>query len=251
MDPRTERHAEILVKWSAEVRPGDMVIVRASPESHTLAIAVAKHVSLAGGKVLTLFESEEIQRATLENSSPETLEVFPKHVAEMYKAADVIINLSAPMNTRTLTSVDPKRLIAVSRVQRPIQDTVLSKRWVLTVHPCRALAQQANMSLEEYEDFVYGATLIDWAAESKNLYLVKEHLERHSDVRFVGPETDLYARTDGRVWIASDGKKNMPSGEVFTAPIEDTVEGTVYFDIPFVYQGRVIEGVRLRFEKGE
>jgi aminopeptidase len=107
------------------------------------------------------------------------------------------------------------------------------------------------MSLGEYRDFAYGAMLIDWKNESKNMYLMKEHLESHSDIRFVGPETDLYAKTEGRIWIASDGKKNMPSGEVFTAPIEDTVEGKIYFDIPFLQQGKVIEGVRLTFEKGE
>jgi aminopeptidase len=80
---------------------------------------------------------------------------------------------------------------------------------------------------------------------------MKEHLERHTDIRFIGPETDLYAKTEGRIWIASDGKHNLPSGEVFTAPIEDTVEGKIYFDIPFLQYGKVIEGVRLKFEKGE
>lgn len=107
------------------------------------------------------------------------------------------------------------------------------------------------MSMDEYQTFVYGATLVDWKEESKNLFLMKEHLERHSDIRFVGPETDLYAKTEGRIWIASDGKHNMPSGEVFTAPVEDTVEGKIYFDIPFLQMGKVIEGVRLAFEKGE
>ena len=121
----------------------------------------------------------------------------------------------------------------------------------LTVHPCLSLAQQANMSLEEYQDFVYGATLIDWKEESKLLHEIKAHLENHSDIRYVGPETDLWASTEGRIWIASDGKHNMPSGEVFTAPVETSVEGKIYFDVPFLQLGKVIEGVRLTFEKGE
>jgi aminopeptidase len=107
------------------------------------------------------------------------------------------------------------------------------------------------MSLDEYQDFVYGATLIDWAEESKLMHEMKKHLESHKDIRFIGPETDLWASTEGRIWIASDGKHNMPSGEVFTAPVEDTVEGKIYFDIPFLQYGKVIEGVRLTFEKGD
>jgi aminopeptidase len=132
-----------------------------------------------------------------------------------------------------------------------VQELYLSKRWCVTVHPTASLAQQANMSMNEYQEFVYNATLLDWKAESKLLYKMKEHLEQHKDIQFTGPETDLYASTEGRIWIASDGKHNMPSGEVFTAPVEDTVEGKIYFDIPFQQQGKVIEGVRLTFEKGE
>jgi aminopeptidase len=155
------------------------------------------------------------------------------------------------MNTKALAGVDPKRMVTRSKTEQEILDIRLSKRWCGTVHPCRTLAQQAGMSMNEYQDFVYGATLIDWKEESKSMYLMKEHLEKHKDIRFVGPETDLYAKTEGRIWIASDGKHNMPSGEVFTAPIENSVEGHIYFDIPFMQQGKIIEGVRLKFEKGE
>jgi len=228
-----------------------MVVISASPESHDLAVAVTKEVAKAGGIPFTIMGSEEITRAFYDGANEETLALYPKHQESLVEACDVYIVLSAPMNTRALANVDSKRIIALSRTVQKITDLRLSKRWCLTVHPCRTLAQQANMSLEEYEDFVYGATLIDWKEESKNLYLIKEHLEKHKDIRFVGPETDLHASTEGRVWVASDGKHNMPSGEVFTAPVETSVEGRIFFDIPFLQQGRVIEGVRLSFEKGQ
>ncbi len=249
MDPRVVEHARILVRWSTQVKQGDMVLVRASPESYVLALAVVQEVSRAGGKVMVLMDSEEITRAVITNSADEVLQLPARHLFEAVRASDVYIVLGAPLNTMTMTSVDPKMMTA-ARANKPISDMVLEKRWCSTVHPCRALAQQANMSLEEYADFVYGAVLIDWARESKTMHLLKEHLEHHSDIRFIGPETDLYAKTENRVWVVSDGRHNMPSGEVFTAPIEDTVEGRVYFDIPFIYQGRVIEKVRLRFERG-
>ncbi len=246
-----EEHAKIIVEWSTEIKPGDMVTIAASPASHDLAVAVSKEVARAGGIPMVLMSSEEIARAFFDGASEETLKIFPKHEKSLTESTDVFIFIRSPVNIKALANVEPNKMLTVGKVRKEINDIRLSKRWCLTVHPCATLAQQANMSLDEYQDFVYNATLIDWKEESRMMYLMKEHLERHNDIRFVGPETDLYASTKGRIWIASDGKHNLPSGEVFTAPVEDTVEGKIYFDIPFLFQGKVIEGVRLTFEKGE
>jgi aminopeptidase len=251
MDPRITEHAKILVEWSTEIKPGDMVVINATPDSHELVVALHHEIAKAGGRVVTLMNSEEALRAYYDGASEKTLQVVPRHLKAITETCDVYIALRSPVNTKALANVDPKRILLDSTTQQEIQDIRLGKRWSLTVHPCQTLAQQANMSLEEYRDFVYGATLIDWAEESKMLYVMKEHLENHKDIRYVGPETDLYASTEGRIWIASDGKHNMPSGEVFTAPVDDSVEGKIHFDIPFLQQGKVIEGVRLSFEKGE
>ncbi len=251
MDPRVVEHAKILVEWSTEIKPGDMVVINATPDSHELVVALYKEIARAGGRVVTLMQSEEATREFYNEVSDSTLKVVPEHLKVLIEKSDVYISLRSPVNTRALANVDSKQIILNSKTQQEIQDIRLSKRWVLTVHPCQSLAQEANMSLEEYREFVYGATLIDWKEESKLLYEMKEHLEKHQDLRFIGPETDLYASTKGRIWVASDGKKNMPSGEVYTAPVEDTVEGKIFFDIPFLQQGKVIEGVRLTFENGE
>ncbi|MHA2425727.1 MAG: aminopeptidase, partial [Candidatus Thorarchaeota archaeon] len=251
MDPRIEEHAKILVDWSTEIKKDDMVAIVASPLAHDLAVAVTKRVAAKGGLPITLMSSEEITRAFFDGGDESTLGTEPVHMKALTEKCDAYIFIRSPMNTKALANVDPKRMMVYNKANQDIQAIRLSKRWCLTVHPCLTLAQQANMSMDEYQNFVYGATLVDWEDESKNLFLMKEHLERHSDIRFVGPETDLYAKTEGRIWIASDGKHNMPSGEVFTAPVEDTVEGKIYFDIPFLQMGKVIEGVRLTFEKGE
>jgi len=251
MDPRIVEHARILVEWSTEVKPGDMVVIYATPDSHELVVALHREIAKAGGRVVTLMGSEEAQRAFYDGASEETLQVVPTHLKAITEACDVFIALRSPVNTKALANVDPRRIMIDNKTQQEIQSIRLGKRWSLTVHPCQTLAQQANMSLEEYRDFVYGATLIDWAEESKMLNVMKEHLESHKEIRYIGPETDLFASTEGRIWIASDGKHNMPSGEVFTAPVDDSVEGKIYFDVPFLQQGKVIEGVRLSFEKGE
>jgi aminopeptidase len=228
-----------------------MVIVRASPAAHELVVALAEKIAQKGARAVTLMDSEEVTRAFFDSASEETLQLEPKHQRALIEECDVYIAVRSPMNTKALANIEPAKMTLAAKTMRDITNIRLGKRWSLTVHPCPSLAQQANMSMEEYRDFVYGATLIDWEKASENMYKMKERLESHNDVRFTGPETDLFDKTEGRIWVASDGKHNMPSGEVFTAPIEDTVEGHIYFDIPFMQRGKVIEGVRLKFEKGQ
>ncbi|MHA2360154.1 MAG: aminopeptidase, partial [Candidatus Thorarchaeota archaeon] len=220
-------------------------------DAHELAVAVTRSVAKAGGRLVTLMSSEEIYRAFYDGADDEALAVFPDHIMAMLEKADVFIQLSSPVNIKALANVDPKRKMILAKTDKPISDVIMNKRWVTTVHPNTSLAQQGNMSLEEYREFVYKACLIDWEKQGTNLRLMKEHLENHKDIRFTGPETDLYASTEGRLWEAADGKFNIPDGEVFTAPVETTVEGKIYFDVPFLQQGNVLEGVRLTFEKGE
>ncbi|KXH75151.1 MAG: hypothetical protein AM326_09215 [Candidatus Thorarchaeota archaeon SMTZ-45] len=251
MDPRIEEHARIVVEWSTEVKKGDLVGIRATPDSHDFVVALYKKIAEKGAVPITLMSTEEMDRAFFDGADDETISIAPKQFEALLEKVDVVIAVRSPSNTKAMASVDPKRVIQRSIAMKRVMELYLSKRWCLTVHPTNALAQQADMSMDEYQNFMYDATLLDWKEESKLLYKMKDHLERHKDIRFTGPETDLYASTEGRIWIASDGKHNMPSGEVFTAPVEDTVEGKIYFDIPFLQQGKVIEGVRLTFEKGE
>ncbi len=251
MDPRIEEHAKILVEWSTEVKKGDRVGIRATPEAHDLVVALYKKIAEKGASPITMMSTEEMDRAFFDGADDQTISTAPEHFEAFLEKVDVVIALRSPSNTKALANVDSKKVIQRNVAMKKVQELYLSKSWCLTVHPTAALAQQANMSMNEYQDFVYNATLLDWKEESKMMFKMKEHLERHRDIRFTGPETDLYASTEGRIWVASDGKHNMPSGEVFTAPVEDTVEGKIYFDIPFMQQGKVIEGVRLSFEKGE
>jgi aminopeptidase len=244
-------HARIITEWSTEIKKGDRVGIRATPDSHEFVVALYKQIAEKSASPITLMSTEDMERAFFDGADDDTISQAPKHLEALLENLDVLIAVRSPSNTKAMANVDPKKVIQRNVATKRVMELYLSKRWCLTVHPTAALAQQANMSMSEYQEFVYGATLLDWKEESKLLYTMKEHLERHNDIRYTGPETDLYASTEGRIWIASDGKHNMPSGEVFTAPVENTVEGKIYFDIPFMQQGKVIEGVRLTFEKGE
>jgi aminopeptidase len=106
------------------------------------------------------------------------------------------------------------------------------------------------MNLELYRDFVYDAIIIDWEKISTEMSRLVEQLNLCQDIRLLGPDTDLYADTTGRAWMCEDGRHNMPSGEIYTSPVEDSVEGRIFFDVPFLHQGNVIDGVRLQFEEG-
>ncbi|MFX0108902.1 MAG: aminopeptidase, partial [Candidatus Hodarchaeota archaeon] len=120
MDPRIKEHARILVEWSTEVKPGELVVLSASPDSHELAIAVTKEVAKAGGSSIVLMESEEIARAIYDGASDETLQVFPSHLKALAEAADVYIGLKSPMNTRALATVDPKRQMIRAKTNKPL-----------------------------------------------------------------------------------------------------------------------------------
>jgi aminopeptidase len=169
----------------------------------------------------------------------------------MYEEADAVIGIRSDPNTSAMSDVEGKKLAERSRVTKPIQEERLSTRWCLTQHPTNAHAQNAGMSLDEYRDFVYNATLRDWEAVEEYQEELRERLEEASKVRVVaGDETDVTMSVDGMHAVNSAGRHNMPSGEVFTAPVPDSVEGTVLFDKPLIHQGREMEGVHLEFEEG-
>jgi aminopeptidase len=155
-------------------------------------------------------------------------------------------------------------MVLVSKAQAEIMQTYMQRsaagefRWVSTIFPTNAYAQDAEMSLDEYEDFVYTACMPDmddpvgyWGRFSTWQQKIVDWLKGKERVHVIGPDTDLRLTIAGRSFINSDGKHNMPSGEVFTGPVEDSAEGRVYFSYPAIYQGREVTGIRLWFEKGK
>ena len=135
---------------------------------------------------------------------------------------------------------------------RPVMNQIIETvRWVLCDYPTTAFAQEAEMALDEYADFLFGATNIDWTAMEVELKRVKARLETGREIRIVGPETDLTLRVEGRIWEPAAGSHNMPDGEIFTAPIEDATQGHIRYEFPAIYQGREVQGIRLEFAGGK
>ena len=249
-DPRVDQLARTLVHYSIGLKKGERVLIQGPDLARPLAVAVYRE-ALAVGALPTLWMSfEELAWVLYAEGSDEQLEWLDPLLLEAARQVDAYISLRAPENLKMLSSVDPAKQVLTQKARRPFLDVVLQKRWVLCEMPTPALAQEAGMSIEEFEDFSFGAVSVDWPAMRAELQRRKTQFEAAGEVRILGRDTDLRLGVAGRIWIPDDGKHNMPGGEIFTGPIEDSVEGEIAYDFPAVYGGREVEGVRLRFEAG-
>jgi aminopeptidase len=181
----------------------------------------------------------------------------PLELSEI-QSADAVLGINAPANTRALAAVDPELIARASRARAPLQEARLARRWCGTLWPTPALAQQAGMSEDGYAAFVRGALLLDqsdpvmaWRNLSRRQADLVARLSRAAEIRIEAEGTDLRLRVDGRTWINSDGRRNMPSGEVFTGPVEDSAQGTIRFTVPSSPRGVEVRGVELTFDAGQ
>jgi aminopeptidase len=254
MDDRIRRHAETLVDWSARIEAGDDVVVRVGEGAHDLGVAVAAALGERDANLLACYDSDELRRAYL-RAHDGAFASDPEFERAMYERADSVLSLRGTRNTAATADVSGEREAAFARARAGVREARLDTDWVSTVHPTRALAQQAGMSLAAYREFVYGAVLRDWASLAEEMARLKEILDAGETVHLSkGEQTALTLDIAGRTAVNStasvaDDSHNLPSGEVFTAPAG--TEGTVVFDVPMTLQGTAVEGVRLEFADGE
>jgi aminopeptidase len=264
LDIRTARLAELLVTYCTEIRTGDWVLVRADLEALPLVQEVVEQILRAGGNPTVQLLSEELDEVMLKSAGTEQLAWLSPIDQLMAEQVNARIMIRAPGNTRSLSAVDPERQRIRQNGQRPVQQRYMQRaatgdhRWALTVFPCAAYAQEADMSLRDYADFVYAATYADqddpaacWQGVHARQQRLVDWLVGKSRVVVRGPNVDLTLSIAGRTFINSDGKRNMPSGEIFTGPVEDSVEGWIRFSYPALRDGREVEGVELRFAQGK
>jgi aminopeptidase len=262
-DPRVEKLADVLVNYSVAVQPGQKVLVRGSILTEPLMQAVLVKVLQAGGHPLTLLSLPRENELTYRYASDEQLQHIPEPVKMIYETYDAIIGLEGELNTKALSEVDPAKLVLRRRAQTDLLKLLMERsakgelKWVGTLYPTYASAQDAEMSLGDYEDFVFGACLPEmddpvgyWQRFSQWQQKIVDWLAGREQVRVIGPETDLSLNISGRTFVNCDGQMNMPDGEVFTGPVEDSVQGHVHFSYPAVFASREVEGVRLWFEEG-
>ena len=251
MDPRIREHAETVVEHSTDVQPGDDVVISAPSVAEDLAVALHEAVGDRGATPVYLAKDSRASRAYLKAADDDDIET-PTHLQALYEESDVLLRVRAETNATEQGDVDPETQATATTARRPVQEVALSKRWCLTQFPSRAGAQLAGMSTDGYRNFVWDAINKDWDAQRAHQQRMVEILDPASEVRIVsGDTTDVRMSVDGMHTINDYGEKNLPGGEVFTAPIVDSVEGEVLFDKPLYHQGREITGAHLVFENGE
>jgi len=252
-EPRTVKLADILVNYSLKVKKGERVLINSSSElAKPLVLEVYKNVLKAGGHPSVNIAFEEMSNIFYNIATKEQLLDFPKAKFFEAKSVDCVVNIRASVNKRALSNVDSKRIAERSKVLKSISEVIVNeKRWVLCNFPTNALAQETDMSLEEYEDFLYSATNIDWEKVRKEEMKLKRVLDKGNVIRIVGKGTDLTLGIKGRKAIPCFGERNMPDGEVFLSPLESSAEGEIYYDLPAIYQGKEVLGIRLKFKKGK
>ncbi len=249
MDKRIREHAEIIAEWSTEMEKDDKVVITTNPEAEELVIALHEEIGKRGAHPITLYSSNEKSRSYLRNFDGEFK--TPEHTLKLFEESDVFISIRSDKNLKALNDVPGELLSKYSKVRKPLSEIIQDKRTCLTVFPTNSLAQLAEMSLAEYQDFVWEAIIRDWQEIHDKQQILKEKMDESDEVYIEGEETELTMSIKNNLGVNSDGKFNLPSGEVFTAPIPDSVEGEIYFDKPLIYMGREIKEVRLKFEEGE
>jgi len=261
MDPRVRDHAETLVDWSARIQPGDNVVVEVGEGAHDLAVALGTVLGEVGANLHVTYASGDVQTAYLGAHGGEFTE-SPAHQRAVYERADSVLTLVAPRNTSEGAAVPGDRRARFRRAREDVREAYLATDWVQTVHPTPALAQAAGMSTAAYADFAYDAMLRDWerlAAEMGQLKGVLDEGETVSIQKPPGPAgvaTDLSLSIADRVAVNSAASvaydsHNLPSGEVFTAPVVDSASGTVAFDLPNDLDGTTVRDAWLTLEGGE
>ncbi len=263
-DIRLSKLAKLLVNYSARIKPGDFVLVSGENITEPWIQEVVKEALAAGGHVETIITSQQVNDIKLKYGTIQQLSEENYLMKCALEKADVWLSVWGTRNTKSNSNVSEEKLKASTRGaeswRRIYSDKVgdRSLRWCGTQYPTFANAQDASMSLMEYEDFVYEAGLLNyedpvekWEIISREQERWVKYLDTRNELHIISRGTDIKVNVSGRKWINCDGKENFPDGEIFTSPVEDGINGFITFTFPGIYMGKEIEDIRLTIENGK
>jgi aminopeptidase len=263
-DPRVEKLANLLVDYSIGVRPGEQVAIRSWTPAEPLLNALYARILAAGGHPFLLLKFPDTEQLLFDHASEEQLKLTSSVEQFVVDTFDAVILVRGEANTKALSNVEARRLLLARQAEGPLMQKTMQRaaagslRWTSTLFPTHAYAQDAAMSLAEYEDFVYRACMPDledpvgyWTQVQVRQAKITEWLKGKREVHLLADGTDLRLSIAGRRWENACCKNNVPDGEINTSPVEDSANGTVRFSFPAIYHGREIDGVRLWFENGQ
>ncbi|MCB9768180.1 MAG: aminopeptidase [Candidatus Omnitrophica bacterium] len=264
MDPRITKLADLMVNYSNKVSRGDLVQIGGPVVTMPLMQAVYEKCIEAGANPFCEFEASWMQETLLKKGRKKQIDFLPPWKTDQIEAVDCLFRFLGETNTRALSGVDPKKQQQRLKAMKPVRDIMHRRmddesiRWCLTLFPTEAYAQDADMSLSDFEDFVYKACKVDqkdpiaaWKKVRREQEKMVNYLTGKKKIRIVGKETDITFEVRDRTWINCCGTENMPDGEVFTGPVEDSANGTILFSFPACYNGREVENVHMTFKEGK
>jgi aminopeptidase len=263
IDPRLIKWADTLINYSLELKPAQQLLIRVDETAIPLAKEVYASALRAGAHPHIQVLIDGLDEIFLSTAGDNQLEfVSPVRKFE-YETIDALCAIIAPTNTANLAGIDPGRQSKAQKANSVIRKSLFERTaaekadWVLTLYPTHAAAQNAGMSLNAYTEFLMSAMYLNdedpaaaWRDFSRKQQVYVDYLNKVETIRFVARDTDITMNVKGRTWLNSDGHKNFPSGEVFTGPVEDSVNGHVRYTFPAAHLGHEVDDIQLAFENG-
>lgn len=254
IDPRITKLAELLVHYSTELKNGDKVLIEAYDVPDTMTAELIRVARQAGADPLVSVKQNRVTRALLRGCTESQLTAIAEYEGQRMRGMNAYIGLRGSDNIAELSDVPDEKMKLYQKLWwKPVhgQLRVRQTRWVVLRYPSPSMAQSANMSTEAFEDFFFNVCTMDYAKMRDAMQPLKKRMEATDRVRIAGPGTELNFSIKGIPAVACDGKLNIPDGEVFSAPVRDSVNGQVQFNAPTIYQGVSHENVRLEFKNGK
>lgn len=265
MENMYQKYAHLLVNYCLEMKKGDRLAVSSSYLAEPLLQALSEAVYKVGGQVEFLLTFQEQEKIYFDNAREEQFDYVSPFLSHAMENFECYLRIQSPFNLNNLQGADKTKVARAKKAKQPTMN-IYSKRTAtrdlkrsLCVFPCNALAQMAGMTLSNYQDFVFKACKLDaedpiaeWMKVRKKQQAIVDHLNKSDQIKYINNNgTDISFSTIGRTWINSDGQTNMPSGEVYTSPVENSVNGVVHFNMPSIYMSQEVRDVTLEVKDGE
>jgi aminopeptidase len=264
MDLLIQKHARVITRYSLNIKKDEKVLIQGAYVTYPLMKECFRAAMELGAYPQVRIANEELTEIMLRRGSDDQIKFIHESDLTAFRTFDVFLTLMGTANTRQMSNVDPARVRLASQSGAPLMQLMMERmakgeaRWSGTMHPNLANAQEASMSLADYQDFVYGSCYLnedDPVSKWEQIHADQQRLcgvlDAGKTLRIVSKDTDLRMSVAGRKWVNCSGHQNFPDGEVFTGPVEDTVEGAIRFSFPGIFMGREVEDIRLTFEKGK
>ena len=255
VDPRIKEVARILVDYSTKVKKGENVIISGSTEAAPLIRELYRLIIKRGAYPSLKVGLDGMRYIYYKNASQEQLKHFPDIYFDELKRTQVYIGIISDTNTRELSGIEPKKIATRQKTTRKISDYIVNTkdkiRRVTTIFPTEALAQDAEMSLEEYEDFVFGSMILDWNKLNKKYKQIQRVMNNAKEIKIIGEDTDLRLKVYKKSFVVDAGEENFPGGEVFCAPEPKSVNGHIRFTYPAIRSSVEVTNIRAEFKDGK